>query len=772
MKFWRVIIRVSRRLAVATIVFLFTLLVFPGHARAIEYIDPNWGTSSNNTAIDVSTKTSGQVKTFNIGEKIYIVWANWATGVKELRLQRLSFDGTKDFGSSGVLLETADDVSNAQVIIFGSGFLLFNYDHVQLFNLEGIPQWTGSGTTLPCTSDRLQFEIDQNSFGVLCEKGYDAGGHANWDILYQRYDQNGSSILPGGNPIVISHVLDIWFDHPIAAKVVGTDLYIASTRNWSVNVHKVDVSGSILWAQPLEIFSGTWVDAYTVYLFPNPEGKFEIFWQDSRGVAGEKFDSLGNKYWGARNGKVLSTGPSFPKNWLVWEGDNVYLPTFYNYSNNYSIKVQKINTSGDNSWGTEKTLISGTNNFDVGDMSCAPYIDYGLYCVVDNPNSRYDILLQGLTTLGNTIFTTPVVVSNAPGNQYFPRVILDSNYGAIANWIDDRSGIDADLYAQRIWLDITSPVTSLSTNPATPNGLDGYYSTTPTITLNSIDTEVSGLKEIKYKWDSGSYQTYSGSISGLEGMHTLWYYAVDNAGNTEAEKQFIIKVNTTPPPTPVVTPPAPVVTLPAPVATPLAPTPTPTPQVLGATTFHPIIRTFKNTTGAFTFKYNGKTISLRPFGASYKGTVWARSIDFGPDGKIYVFINSGPYSKGQIRVYKANGKLLKAYNPYGGFATSGLNATAVSESNDKVYLAVGTTRAGTTVKTYQATVTGLKPLNSLKASTSSGNIRVAFKKLYKNQYGLVTMRGSDRATLKVWKLNLTTNKFVEDKKISKTIIKI
>lgn len=330
--------------------------------------------------------------------------------------------------------------------------------------------------------------------------------------------------------------------------------------------------------------------------------------------------------------------------------------------------------------------------------------------------------------------------------------------------------------------DTTPPITTVSTSPITPDGNDGYYTTTPNISLTAIDgSDGSGLKEILYRWDSNPYQTYNSNLQGLEGVHTLSYYAIDNAGNAESEHQLVIKVNTTPPsppspPPPVVTPDVPSV---PPVVVPVLPllitepAPTITPgKVLGVTTTRPILKALKLTNGAYSYKLNGKKITFRPFGTSYKGVVWARSVDFGPDGKIYVFINSGAYSKGQIKVYKADGKLLKAYNPYGGFATNGLNATTVVEYDDNVYLSVGTTKAGTTVKSYQVTAKGLTALKSITATQTRGNVLVGFQKLYKDQYGLVTMMQNSRSTLKVWKLDLTTNKFVEDKKIKKSKIKI
>lgn len=206
---------------------------------------------------------------------------------------------------------------------------------------------------------------------------------------------------------------------------------------------------------------------------------------------------------------------------------------------------------------------------------------------------------------------------------------------------------------------------------------------------------------------------------------------------------------------------------------PTSPSPAPTeePQVLGAITYRPTMKTPKLINGVYSFKLDGETIKINPFGSDYKGTVWSKSVDFGPDGKIFIFINSKPNKRGQIRIFKTNGKLLKAYNPYGEFSASGLNALAVVESNDEVYLAVSSTKAATTVKTYRVTANGLRTLNNLTAISQPGNILLGFRKLYKNQYGLVTKKYGDNRTLKVWKLNLVTNRFIEDKKINKTKIK-
>lgn len=87
------------------------------------------------------------------------------------------------------------------------------------------------------------------------------------------------------------------------------------------------------------------------------------------------------------------------------------------------------------------------------------------------------------------------------------------------------------------------PITTLSTSPISPDGNDGWFKSTPTITLTSNEPGVT-----YYSWDSanGPWTTYTGSFSVSDGTKTLYYYSVDTDDNAEAVKSQTIKVDTTP----------------------------------------------------------------------------------------------------------------------------------------------------------------------------------------------------------------------------------
>ncbi len=95
--------------------------------------------------------------------------------------------------------------------------------------------------------------------------------------------------------------------------------------------------------------------------------------------------------------------------------------------------------------------------------------------------------------------------------------------------------------------DVTPPATTITLNPATPNGQHDWYITNPQVTLTAIDNE-SGVFVTKYRIDAGAEMTYNYPfiVSG-DGTHTITYWSIDNASNVEPWKYQILKIDTTVP---------------------------------------------------------------------------------------------------------------------------------------------------------------------------------------------------------------------------------
>jgi len=71
------------------------------------------------------------------------------------------------------------------------------------------------------------------------------------------------------------------------------------------------------------------------------------------------------------------------------------------------------------------------------------------------------------------------------------------------------------------------PTVSASVSPSSPDGTAGYYRTRPSITFTA-SSPVDATPTVYYRFDSNQYAIYGGTaVLGLEGQHTLNYYAVD-----------------------------------------------------------------------------------------------------------------------------------------------------------------------------------------------------------------------------------------------------
>ncbi len=119
----------------------------------------------------------------------------------------------------------------------------------------------------------------------------------------------------------------------------------------------------------------------------------------------------------------------------------------------------------------------------------------------------------------------------------------------ISYWSVDNAGNTEATGTATIKLDNVKPSTSIAFTPASPDGSGGWYATTPSFTLSASDA-TSGPASTLYRIDSGATQTYSGAVSIPDGQHTITYWSVDSAGNSEsATTTSTIKVDTVKPST-------------------------------------------------------------------------------------------------------------------------------------------------------------------------------------------------------------------------------
>lgn len=89
--------------------------------------------------------------------------------------------------------------------------------------------------------------------------------------------------------------------------------------------------------------------------------------------------------------------------------------------------------------------------------------------------------------------------------------------------------------------DISVPKVGSKMEPSSPDGLVGWYTTQPLVTLS---TEGDEGETIYYRIDNGPEQVYTTPIVIPEGEHTLHVRSIDRAGNEGSKVQYHFKVDT------------------------------------------------------------------------------------------------------------------------------------------------------------------------------------------------------------------------------------
>ena len=135
------------------------------------------------------------------------------------------------------------------------------------------------------------------------------------------------------------------------------------------------------------------------------------------------------------------------------------------------------------------------------------------------------------------------------GNQmaYLGSPFTVSGNGAhtVSFWSRDMAGNTASPTTITINIDSTVPVTQATL--AGTQGGGGWYTNEAQVTLSATDTP-SGVENTFYTIDGGSQQTYSAPFNiSNSGHHTIIYWSVDRAGNTESQRSMLIKVDSVAP---------------------------------------------------------------------------------------------------------------------------------------------------------------------------------------------------------------------------------
>lgn len=183
-----------------------------------------------------------------------------------------------------------------------------------------------------------------------------------------------------------------------------------------------------------------------------------------------------------------------------------------------STEATLAGTAGGGGWYTSEAQVtlSGTDN--------QSGVDNTFYKLDDGPQQTY----------------------SAPFN------ISVSGYHTIIYWSVDRAGNTESQRSLLIKVDSAAPTTTAQVSSSM--WWDVWYLSPAQVYLNGSDGVASGVANIYYTLDGGAIQTYSGTLNiTAGGVHTINYWSVDVAGNTEAQKSVTVRVDSAAPTTQITT---------------------------------------------------------------------------------------------------------------------------------------------------------------------------------------------------------------------------
>ncbi len=362
-----------------------------------------------------SSQFSPQIVSDGAGGAI-MVWVDLRSGTSyDLFAQRVDSIGATLWTANGVVISTAvgdqlrpqiaPDGSGGAIIVWQDYLSATNYDiHVQRVNAAGSVQWTAGGVAV-CTAPDIQESPQIVS------------------------DGSGGAIL-------------VWEDRRSGTR---SDVY----------AQRVNDTGVIQWTTDGVAICTVANEQPFPQIAPDGSGGAIVVWQDRRSGANfdiyaQRVDSTGAAQW-TTDGLAVSTAAGNQTNpEIIPDGSGGAIMVWSRGGMNWDIYAQRLDGAGSALWTTNGVAICTAGNNQI-----SPQIvqdgSGGAVIVWNDYRTNPDIYAQRVNGAGAPLWTMDgVAICAAASNQHNPEIASDGAGGAIVVWYDLRSGMNVDVYAQRV----------------------------------------------------------------------------------------------------------------------------------------------------------------------------------------------------------------------------------------------------------------------------------------------------------------------------------
>ncbi len=336
--------------------------------------------------------------------------------------------------------------------------------YVQRVNAAGVLQWTTSGVLL-CTAAENQQDLEMVTDGaggaILVWVDYRDQATNDADVYCRRIRADGvPEWSAAGVPLCVfpgsQNSVNAVSDGSGGAIVTWRDFRNGS--DYDVYARRVNASGVPQWTANGVAIATQFEDQTIPQLTTDGAGGAIIAWFDRRSspdadVYAQRVSNAGTPLW-ADDGVSVTSVVGVQRNpELVTDGAGGAFISFWDSrSGNFDIYAQRISSAGAPLWAANGVPVCTAAN----DQQTTQTVASGTGVIIVWHDNRtgvdFDIYAQRLNGQGFTSWTNNgVEICGAVNDQYDTQVTADGSGGAIITWSDPRFGeSEEDIYAQRV----------------------------------------------------------------------------------------------------------------------------------------------------------------------------------------------------------------------------------------------------------------------------------------------------------------------------------
>jgi len=329
-----------------------------------------------------------------------------------------------------------------------------------LIPLSVYSQWQGNVVSTELNDQITPMMTTDGSGGTIIT--WKDKHHGKSHIFVQRMSSDGVALW-NSNGIAIctvdsNHNPTIVSDGSGGAIIAWLSYRGSATAD--IYAQRVNSSGEVQWSNNGVPVSEVVFEQDTIAMISDGLGGAILTWQDYRSNNGfadiyaQRINSSGAMLWTANGVNICNQAAAQRGPKLVSDGSGgAFITWFDNRAGDYDIYTQRVASAGAVQWTTNGvatcTMASDQLKPDICSDGAGGVIitwydfrsttDYNIYAQRQGPSGAIVWVVDGVVMNNNVAYA-----------QTDPKIVSDGMGGAIISWTDYRTGITADIYAQRV----------------------------------------------------------------------------------------------------------------------------------------------------------------------------------------------------------------------------------------------------------------------------------------------------------------------------------